>query len=302
MTQRQVKIAWKCPWHKNKEIRRDDCLLSTEIPLAEADALLCDWKPVDELLKFPRAKAWYCCEPMTRRDFFREQGWEEYLRRLSTEEFLNHWNPDPNFRVPHITHFGHMECSFNPDRLNKVIAVVSNTGPSRLRKSRSMSLRLQFCAQDCVDLYGRKSGWERYRRNFWSPAGLPGNYKGELPGDWGHKEKRSTLEKYKAAICLENSDEPHYFTEKFVGAVEAGCIPVYHAHETVRDGILRGAKWVDPSTFGCHAKETLEFALQEPIEVYQETNSRWLKSDAAKATHYNNVYDRIMSVLVRKAR
>jgi hypothetical protein len=42
------------------------------------------------------------------------------------------------------------------------------------------------------------------------------------------------LSAYKVAICLENCVEPYYFTEKFINAVRAACIPVYHAHATVK--------------------------------------------------------------------
>ena len=73
--------------------------------------------------------------------------------------------------------------------------------------------------------------------------------------------KVGLFSRYHAAICLENTLEPYYFTEKFVDGVRAGCVPVYRAHPTVRDGVLRGARWVDPTDFGLSAKRTLEFAL-----------------------------------------
>jgi hypothetical protein len=41
----------------------------------------------------------------------------------------------------------------------------------------------------------------------------------------------------------------HLPLNQFVDAVMAGCVPIYHAHETVRDTVLVGARWVDPAEF-----------------------------------------------------
>jgi len=41
---------------------------------------------------------------------------------------------------------------------------------------------------------------------------------------------------------------------KIVYAVRAGCIPVYHAHATVKTSFLSGARWIDPADFRVFTK------------------------------------------------
>ena len=91
--------------------------------------------------------------------------------------------------------------------------------------------------------------------------------------------------------------EPYYFTEKMVGAAQAGCIPIYRAHPTVRETFLVGAKWVDPADFGFDAGRTLDFALRQNLEEYQEANGRWLQSAAVQSTRVEEVFRRIGDVL-----
>lgn len=66
---------------------------------------------------------------------------------------------------------------------------------------------------------------------------LPKNYIGEIEGSCHGRPKLETMAAYKVAICLENVTEPYYITDRFFSAAQAGCIPIYHAHKTVRNGI-----------------------------------------------------------------
>ena len=116
--------------------------------------------------------------------------------------------------------------------------------------------------------------------------------------DWvGAKIKLMTG--YKAAVCLE-THEPYYFTEKFVAAVQAGCIPVYQAHESVRQTFLAGAKWIDPADYGFDPAATVKAALSERIEDYWEANAEWLKNPVVVATEREHVLRRIAELLVRR--
>ena len=47
----------------------------------------------------------------------------------------------------------------------------------------------------------------------------------------------------------------------YQNAARAGCIPVYHATQVVRQERLKGARWVDPADHGFDPKRTLEFAI-----------------------------------------
>ena len=105
------------------------------------------------------------------------------------------------------------------------------------------------------------------------------------------------MSRYKVAVCLENSCELNYFTEKFVDAVQAGCIPVYRAHPSVASGILQGAKWVDPAHFGFSVSRTLDFALGQDLTEYQDVNERWLNSDAVRERSFPSMLEKVCMTL-----
>ena len=94
-------------------------------------------------------------------------------------------------------------------------------------------------------------------------------------------------------VCLENSYEPYLFTEKFVNAVRAMCVPIYHAHPTIRDTILKSAMWIDPADYGYDVSATFAAARKTDVASIQENNLRWLKSDALKASDGFAIWTRI---------
>ena len=296
----EFRIAYRSPWGK-LDLVYPPVVFSRSVPLEEADALLCVFEPVEELKTFAGPKAFYRCEPYTSDQFFRTDLWKSFARVLPPEVFLNHWNPNPEYRVPHYTHVGKVEGRRDSPRLDKACAVVSNMGGSPWRRTRDQKIRTAFATNPRVDLYGRRTSWAAFRPTIWKKAAIPSNWKGEIKGDWGQTDKLNAVARYKVAVCIENTCEPYYFTEKFVDAVCAGCIPVYHAHETVRQGPLRGAAWVDPADFGFDPDATLEFALKQDIERYWDTNEAWLKSDAAVSTSFDKVYERIGRILMQQA-
>jgi hypothetical protein len=101
-------------------------------------------------------------------------------------------------------------------------------------------------------------------------------------------------------VCLENSAEPHYFTEKFVNAARAGCIPVYHAHPTVRNEFLCDAKWVDPADFGFSPRRTIEYALAQDQSEFRRANDKWLKSGVLDETDDRNVLPMLHRIIRSK--
>jgi hypothetical protein len=293
----KVQIRLISPW--NKQIETSNAVFSTEISTQEADALLCEWAPSHELLSFPRRKAWYCCEPACQFEFLGRGDWPRMRAQLAPHEFLWHGHSDPQFRVPHVTHFSTLGVNRNPDRIDKAVAIVSNHGGSPWKCHPQIALRNQFITHPAVDLYGR-AGWNRYRRRWYSYPRPPANYRGELPGDWHEGQKRQLQAKYKASVCFENMCEPHYFTEKLVEAAIAGCIPVYRADPTLRDTVLDSAFWIDPQDFGGSVVETLGHALKSDRSLVQEQNSEWLRSNRyLRETHLSAVFSSIASILMR---
>ncbi len=269
-------------------------MFSTALPTEQADALLCDWAPHPELFTFPRRKAWYCCEPQCQFNYLEQGTWPNIRKQLAPEEFLFHGHPDPRFRVPHTTHFGPLEPNTNRNRQDRAIAVVSNHGGYPWKRHPDIAYRNRVVSHPNIDLFGRSS-WNRYRKNWYSWPKAPSNYKGEIPGDWPAEEKRNLQASYKVAVCLENMNEPYYFTEKFVEAVIAGCIPVYRAHETVRDTVLRGAVWAEASSLA--SKHPTTVALEMDLVRVQKANLQWLESKALGDTHAKIVYSKIASIL-----
>jgi hypothetical protein len=114
------------------------------------------------------------------------------------------------------------------------------------------------------------------------------------------EEQLKFLAGYKVAVCLENSIEPYYFTEKFVNAARAGCVPVYHAHPTVRNGILRGAFWIDPADYGFDVPRTIGAALAAPLQEVQLTNHAWMARPEVQATQFDGVWAQLAAIFARK--
>jgi hypothetical protein len=273
-----------------------EAFFSVKLAPEKADALVCDWAPHDELFTFPRRKAWYCCEPWCH---FRGLGgckWPSIRSRLAPGEFLSHGEADPRWRVPHVTHFEKLSVNKRTGRQQRAVSVVSNYGGPPWRRPRELKYRNRFATNPRVDLYGRK-GWMKYREAWFGRPAAPPNYKGELPGDWPASEKRELMSRYQVAICLENSTEPHYFTEKFVEAVCAGCVPVYLAHPTIAGTVLRGAKWIDPAHYGHDPDATIEAALSIDAGSICQQNEQWLASDQLAETHSRNIFGRIGRIL-----
>jgi hypothetical protein len=143
-----------------------------------------------------------------------------------------------------------------------------------------------------VTLFGNPLSWTRFRQfpKIWK-TGAPTNFQGRSSPGQGYfdDEYLRFLSGYKVAVCLENCVEPHYFTEKFVNAVRAGCIPIYHAHPTVRDRFLHNAKWVEPADFGFSPRRTIEYALAQDQSEFRRANDTWLGSGMLADTDNQNM-------------
>lgn len=293
----RLQVHLVSPWQKRFEC--DTAIMSTDIPIDTADALLSVWSPAAALKTFPRRKAWYCCEPSALFNTLERGRWPRVRKRLHGCDFLWHNHEDPRYRVPHLTHLETIELNRRQDRRDRAIAVVSNFGGHPWKRHRDIEYRNQFITRNGVDLYGRNN-WKRYRTRGFGRARTPDNYAGEIPGDWPENAKHELMSQYRVAVCLENMNEPGYFTEKFVEAVVAGCVPVYRASGDIAESFLRGASWVDPKDYDNCPDRTLEAALSQDLEHVQEQNSRWLLTNQAfQSTSYTAIFTRIAEILSR---
>ncbi|MFM8478591.1 MAG: glycosyltransferase family 10 domain-containing protein [Planctomycetaceae bacterium] len=291
----RLQVHLKSPW--SGRIETELAVFSPDIPLEKADALFCEWVPAPELFTFPRRKAWYCCEPACQFNALGNGTWPTLKKRLGPHEFLWHGHPDPLYRVPHITHCQPLTMNLNPHRKQRAVAIVSNHGGNPLKAHPDIRYRNRLITHPSVDLYGR-SGWKRYRQHWYSWPGPPKNYCGELAGDWDDARKRQLMSEYKVCVCLENMSEPGYFTEKFVEAVQAGCVPVYRASEDISQRQLKGAIWFDPLDVRWLQAAALTEALSANIELIREVNRNWMQnSDILRQTSADRVFSAIATAL-----
>ena len=167
-------------------------------------------------------------------------------------------------------------------------------GGNPWKRHPDLTYRNRIITQPGVDLYGRE-GWRRYRASRFSlRAAPPESYRGPLPGDWPASEKRELMAKYRYAVCLENMNEPNYFTEKFVEAVCAGCVPIYRAHPTVRDTVLKGASWIEPDQYFHHEDSQLD----KNLALILSRNSSWLAENREfRSTSHSAIFTRIAATL-----
>lgn len=297
------------PWGPY-EFQTPEAVFSTEIAPQQADALVCEWAPTAELLSFPGPAAWYNCEPWShaRMGIHAHPEQKAFLARINAHQLLHHAHEEARMRVPHVTHRSTRPVPFEGIREMAAVAVVSNAGGPPSNRWPDVELRNAFVTAPGVRLFGRRGKWRWFRPRRMSLPRTPASYAGEVAeaitargiqegqvtaadGDDGGKV--TLLARYHAALCLENSCEPWYFTEKFVDAVRAGCVPIYRAHPTVRDGVLRGAVWVDPADFAFDPHATIAYALSLERGQVARRNGSWLQTGTVRETSHEAVWSRI---------
>jgi|GEM_PF-1116914 hypothetical protein len=261
--------------------------------VCSADGLLVWWKPHDLLFSYAGPKGFFCPEPVEVPSVWQEQRWVEITRNLDPAFVFRPGHPCRENQVPHDTHHVPLTMNRNQKRKRRAVAVVSNSSADKERLYPSIRVRNALCCSSHVDLYGNPDNWKTYRRNWLGKRMPPANYRGAFPGNWTADELIQLFSEYKVVVCLESSCELNYFTEKFVNAVRGGAVPVYHAHESVRHGILSNAAWIDPADYGFDSERTLQAALNADLLKYQEVNDHWLKSEALEKLESSRVRDDI---------
>ena len=76
--------------------------------------------------------------------------------------------------------------------------------------------------------------------------------------------------------------------------------PVYHAHSTVRDGILRGAFSMDPVDYGFDVPRTLGAALAAPLQEVHLLNRAWIARPEVQATQFDGIWTQLAAIFARK--
>lgn len=284
------------PWRK-RPLDLGSVLFDPMVDPALADALLCEFMPTTEYLTWPKPKFWYSSEALSHR-MFTTSAVKAAIKASSLYNWIHFDHPESARRVPAITHLGKPEMLLRENRIPKGVAVVSNSGGMFWRLKPGIRLRNNLVLGSQVDLFGSEVVWRRFRH--WGPCSrpqVPANWKGEIQGNHHESALLRKLAEYKAVVCLENTCESNYFTEKFVNAALAGAVPIYHAHETVREGVLRASTYVDPADYGFDPKETLQAALSMNGAAVQAANALWFSSPTVKATSFDAVWKRIAEIV-----
>lgn len=281
----------------------DDVLYSPRLPLDNADALIALYDPSEELLHFKGPKLWFTIEPSWHHHFHRHPVGRRLMRSLDNSEHVFYGNPDPRYRIPHPTYRGPLTMPRVSESKSAAVACVNNFGGKTWFLKRHIWLRNQMILCPLVEIFGKPESWAKFRRfpRLWI-QGPPSNFQGRTsPGNGYYDEEYILfLSAYKVAVCLENCLEPDYFTEKFVNAARAGCIPVYHAHSSVKRRFLSGAKWVDPVNFDFSARRTIEHALAQDRVEFRRINDAWLKSGILEETDDQKVFPMLHKILKSK--
>jgi hypothetical protein len=274
-------------WHHPRVV------FDPDIPLERCDGLLAWGAPTPEFLSYHGPRAWYIAEPLTH-NMFRTRLFQDALRTLPEHEFLHHSNPNPKYRFPSVTHYGELTLPPAIPRAGGIIATVNNYGNRIWWIWPAFRFRNAFILHPKVDLYGNQEDWARFRRWPWSRQGPPPNYRGPTNAPNCYRlDYVEVLARYRVNVCLENALTPYWFTEKFVNAARAGCVPVYHAHPTVRDTFLQGAQWIDPRDFGFDVSATLAAAEACDDAAIRELNYRWLQSEPLRKTEGYAIWSQI---------
>ncbi len=229
----------------------------------------------------------------------RQRLYSHASNKLRSNEFFHFAHEDLRYRVPHITHYNRIE-KFGGilSRRHECVAIVSNAGGRFWFCRPGFRLRNKFITNERVQLFGKREAWKNfYRFRFTRANRFPKNYKGELTWDkWGSEHQVNFLSDFKVAICMENVTEPYYFSEKFLNAARAGCVPIYHAHPTLRTGVLQGAFYVDPERYKFDPEATIHAALSMNIQEVQRNNRLWLQNDVVCQTSFDNVWSKLAAI------
>jgi hypothetical protein len=298
----KVVVKLYSPWHTEDLLCGNVCF-SPNVALQEADAALWEYQPDEAMLEYSGPKAWLSWEPQWH-GMYRKPLVRKLRKVLKPSEWLHYAHPQAEYRVPHITQCGTPAGFYGGvDRVEAAVAIVSNGGGRCWFLRPGLRLRNRFVTHPMVRLHGRRQGWKQFQK--WgplSPRALPENYQGELvwKEGWMAESQVEFLSRFQVAVCMENSIEPYYFTEKFVNAARAGCVPVYHAHPTVREGVLRGAAWIDPADYQFDVSRTIQAALAAPLSDVHSANRLWLERPEVRATYFHGVWDQLGNIFSQK--
>lgn len=161
--------------------------------------------------------------------------------------------------------------------------IVANWRPERVKLVRFFERK----ALDDFEFYGQRSFQPGHRL-----------YRGKIPGcvHFG-SEKISTLQKYRFAICFENSQINGYITEKIFGCFTAGCIPIYLGAPNIEDYIPKNC-FIDYRNFKSDDEmyQFIKHMSKEQYLQYLDNIRSFLNSEKAQVFSLNIFYKVISDI------
>ena len=188
------------------------------------------------------------------------------------------------------------EFNFSLEKKEKLCTIISSNKnehhPKELYSERIKAIRwFENNHPENFDLYGK--GWDRYhfegtflgikiarlnRLKFLTKLLRPyySSYRGSI------KSKKETYQKYKFAICYENTQYNGYITEKIFDCFLGGCVPIYLGAQNITDHIPANT-FIDKRKFDTYEK-LYDYIINMPEKEYLNylnAIKNFLKNDKA---------------------
>jgi len=188
------------------------------------------------------------------------------------------------------------EFNFSLGKKEKLCTIISSNKnehhPKELYSERIKAIRwFENNHPENFDLYGK--GWDRYhfegtflgikiarlnRLKFLTKLLRPyySSYRGSI------KSKKETYQKYKFAICYENTQYNGYITEKIFDCFLGGCVPIYLGAQNITDHIPANT-FIDKRKFDTYEK-LYDYIINMPEKEYLNylnAIKNFLKNDKA---------------------
>lgn len=219
-----------------------------------------DWEWVCKLRKRGLGKrlVYCCCEPPTVVKYNTIEGYQvlkkifPYILTTNRE-----WVDNLNIFVRNIPYVFNYHENLIPFKERKLLTAISANKHSTYKgelyseRERSYSYFEEKCPQE-FDFYGK----------LWEGETHP-CYRGTV------KSKTKTFQKYKFALCFENtSDIPDYVTEKVFDCICSGIVPIYAGAPNIRD-FLPEDSFIDYFSFSS-LDELKQYLIDMDEQIYQK--------------------------------
>ena len=101
--------------------------------------------------------------------------------------------------------------------------------------------------------------------------------------------KIDTLRRYKFCVAVENSEMPHYVSEKVFDALVAGCVPIYFGAPNILDYVPHPDAIIDVRALGGAKKAAEEIARLVADDAAYALKHAWRDDPASWSVGFQNL-------------